>query len=140
MLPFFSCVSLATIRESLTTQPSLIMIHLIMMLPVQRFHPCRLLPQGDLTHGHSTDRCDMDGKLEDRWLSLYEIADYLGIKPGTVYMWIIRKEMPAHKAGKLWKFRKAEIDEWILSGRADDRRLKGKRSREDANNEINRDE
>jgi len=82
----------------------------------------------------------MDGNLEDRWLSLYEIADYLGIKPGTAYMWIIRKEMPAHKAGKLWKFRKAEIDEWILSGRADDRRLKAKRSREDANNEFKRDE
>lgn len=44
------------------------------------------------------------------------------------------------QAGKLWKFRKAEIDEWIPSGRADDRRLKGKRSRKDANNEIKRDE
>jgi len=28
----------------------------------------------------------MDGIREDRWLSLYEIADYLGIKPATVYM------------------------------------------------------
>jgi len=28
------------------------------------------------------------------------------------------KGMLAHKAGSLWRFRKDEIDEWMLSGRA----------------------
>ncbi len=51
--------------------------------------------------------------LEDRWLSVAEIAEYLGIKRDTVYKWINRKNMPAHKAGRLWKFRKDEVDEWI---------------------------
>ena len=51
-------------------------------------------------------------------MSLEDLSVYLGIKKATVYKWIKRKGMPAHKAGKLWKFRKEEIDEWMLSGKA----------------------
>lgn len=51
--------------------------------------------------------------VEDRWLSVDEIAVYLGIQRGTVYKWIDRKQMPAHKVGRLWKFRKEEIDQWV---------------------------
>ena len=60
----------------------------------------------------------MQNDYDNRWLSLADLAAYLGIKQATVYKWIKRKGMPAHKAGKLWKFRKEEIDEWMLSGRA----------------------
>ena len=44
------------------------------------------------------------------------IAGYLGVKRDTVYKWIDRKKMPAHKVGSLWKFRKDEIDEWVRTG------------------------
>ncbi|MEQ8165690.1 MAG: helix-turn-helix domain-containing protein [Alphaproteobacteria bacterium] len=54
--------------------------------------------------------------VEDRWLSVDEIAVYLGVKRDTVYKWIDRKQMPAHKVGRLWKFRKEEIDQWVRSG------------------------
>jgi len=54
--------------------------------------------------------------MEDRWLSVDEIAAYLGIKRDTVYKWIADKQMPAHKVGRLWKFRKEEVDEWVKSG------------------------
>lgn len=54
--------------------------------------------------------------MEDRWLSVKEIALYLGIKPHTVYKWIQRKGLPAHKAGRLWKFRKEEVDAWVRAG------------------------
>jgi excisionase family DNA binding protein len=53
--------------------------------------------------------------LSDRWLSVDEIASYLGVKRDTVYKWIDRQNMPAHKVGRLWKFRRDEIDEWVLS-------------------------
>ena len=56
--------------------------------------------------------------MADRWLSVAEIADYLGIKRDTVYKWIERKEMPAHKVGRLWKFRRDEVDAWVRSGKA----------------------
>jgi excisionase family DNA binding protein len=58
------------------------------------------------------------GNLGDRWLSVDEIASYLGVKRDTIYKWIGRQNMPAHKVGRLWKFRKGEIDQWILSKRA----------------------
>lgn len=51
--------------------------------------------------------------VEDRWLSVDEIALYLGVKRDTVYKWIDRKQMPAHKVGRLWKFRKDEVDQWV---------------------------
>ncbi len=60
----------------------------------------------------------MDSPITERWLSVDEIAAYLGIKRDTVYKWIDRKAMPAHKVGRLWKFRKDEIDEWVRSGKA----------------------
>ena len=56
----------------------------------------------------------------DRWLSVDEIAAYLGIKRDTVYKWISEKQMPAHRMGRLWKFRKEEVDEWVKTGGAGD--------------------
>lgn len=55
---------------------------------------------------------------QDRWLSVEEIAIHLGIKRDTVYKWLAKKHMPAHKVGRLWKFDKTEIDEWVKSGAA----------------------
>jgi excisionase family DNA binding protein len=55
---------------------------------------------------------------EDRWLSTEEVAAYLGVKRDTIYKWRIRHQMPAHKVGKLWKFRKEAVDKWIRSGKA----------------------
>ncbi len=60
----------------------------------------------------------MESVSEERWLSLEEIAAYLGIKRDTVYKWIDRKNMPAHKVGSLWKFKRVEIDEWVRSSDA----------------------
>jgi excisionase family DNA binding protein len=51
--------------------------------------------------------------MEDRWLSAVEIADYLIIKRGTVYKWIGTRNIPAHKIGHIWKFRKKEVLEWV---------------------------
>lgn len=56
--------------------------------------------------------------MEDRWLSVDEIAAYLGVKRDTIYKWIGEKNMPAHKIGRLWKFKKDETDEWVRGGGA----------------------
>ncbi len=58
--------------------------------------------------------------IEDRWLSVEEIAAYLGVKRDTVYKWIERKAMPAHKVGRLWKFRKEEVDQWVRVGESNE--------------------
>ena len=54
--------------------------------------------------------------MEDRWLSVEEIARYLGVSTDTVYLWLNKKGMPGHRPGKLWKFKAAEVDEWVKSG------------------------
>ncbi len=55
---------------------------------------------------------------EDRWLSVDEISEYIGVKRGTVYKWIERKRIPANKVGSLWKFRNEVVDDWIRNGQA----------------------
>ena len=62
--------------------------------------------------------------MTERWLSVDEIAAHLGVNPDTIYKWIIRKRMPAHKVGKLWKFLASEVDEWVKGGRAAENSVK----------------
>ncbi|GAB55032.1 phage transcriptional regulator, AlpA [Glaciecola punicea ACAM 611] len=59
-------------------------------------------------------------EIEDRWLSITDICKHLGISSDTVYKWIEKKGMPAHKIGRLWKFKKDEVDDWVRSGQASD--------------------
>lgn len=54
--------------------------------------------------------------MVSRWLSVEEIAKYLGVVDETVYRWIDRRRLPAHRVGKLWKFKPEEVDKWIRSG------------------------
>lgn len=54
---------------------------------------------------------------DDRWISIEEAANYLGVNKDTIRNWIKKENgIPAHKIGKLWKFKKSELDAWIKSG------------------------
>ena len=59
----------------------------------------------------------------DRWLSVEEIAEHLGISKDTVYAWIAKKGMPAHRVGRPWKFQRAEVDAWVKAGGANDNKM-----------------
>ncbi|WP_449288336.1 helix-turn-helix domain-containing protein [Marinobacter salarius] len=59
-------------------------------------------------------------ELDDRWLSVNEIAKYLGVSGDTIYRWIDKQAMPAHRVGRAWKFKKDEVDAWVRSGGASD--------------------
>ena len=56
--------------------------------------------------------------MQDRWLSVDEIAEYLGVSKDTVYTWVSSRGMPGHKVGRLWKFKTAEVDGWVRTGGA----------------------
>lgn len=57
----------------------------------------------------------------DRWLSINEISEHLGVSKDTIYKWIDKNEMPAHRMGKLWKFKKEQVDAWIEAGGASEK-------------------
>ena len=52
------------------------------------------------------------------WYSVEEISRHLGVSKETIYRWLERKIIPAHRMGKLWKFKPSEVDQWITSGGA----------------------
>lgn len=54
----------------------------------------------------------------DRWLSVEEIAKYLGVSKESVYRWLDSKKLPAHKVGRQWKFKIEEVDAWVKNGGA----------------------
>lgn len=60
----------------------------------------------------------MNLEIADRWLSVQEIAKYLGISKETVYRWLDSEKIPAHKIGRQWKFKTSEVDNWVKSGEA----------------------
>lgn len=51
--------------------------------------------------------------MNERLLSVDDVAAFLGVKRDTVYKLIDRNKLPALKVGRLWKFRQPEIDAWL---------------------------
>ncbi len=62
----------------------------------------------------------MKDMSKDNYINLDDAAEYLGIKPVTLRNWIKKQNsnIPAHKVGKLWKFKRSELDEWVNSGKS----------------------
>lgn len=58
----------------------------------------------------------MTDQYKGNYISIEEAADYLGVKTSTIRSWIKNKGMPHYRVGgKLLKFKRYEIDEWIKS-------------------------
>ncbi|HQF54376.1 MAG TPA: helix-turn-helix domain-containing protein [Fibrobacteria bacterium] len=58
--------------------------------------------------------------MQERWLSVEEIGEYLGVSKDTIYSWIANRGMPGHKVGRFWKFKRDEVDTWVRDGGAAD--------------------
>ena len=66
-----------------------------------------------------TWRCEMVPINEDNWIGIDEAADYLGVNKDSIRNWIKKdSEIPAHKIGKQWKFKRSELDIWVKSGKS----------------------
>ena len=56
---------------------------------------------------------------DDKWICIEEAAIYLSVNKDTIRNWIKKGTgIPAHKIGKLWKFKKSELDQWVKSGKS----------------------
>jgi excisionase family DNA binding protein len=51
--------------------------------------------------------------MPERWLSVKEIAEHLGVSKESIYNWVNEGKIPAHKIGRFWKFKISEVDESV---------------------------
>lgn len=58
--------------------------------------------------------------MTEPWVSVDDVAAHLGVARDSVYRWIDSKGLPAHKLGKLWKFKLSAVDEWVRGGGANE--------------------
>lgn len=63
-----------------------------------------------ITYGH---------QMTEPWTSVEDLARHLGVAKDSIYRWIDRRSLPAHRIGRLWKFKISEVDEWVRAGGAD---------------------
>lgn len=52
------------------------------------------------------------------WTSVGQVAQHIGVAKDTVYRWREHKGLPAHRIGRLWKFKLTEVDQWVMAGGA----------------------
>lgn len=57
--------------------------------------------------------------MTDPWVSVEDVAKHLGVVKDSIYRWIEHRGLPAHKIGRLWKFKLTEVDAWVRAGGAD---------------------
>lgn len=56
--------------------------------------------------------------MAEPWASVDDVAKHLGVAKDSVYRWIEHRRLPAHKIGRLWKFKLTEVDGWVRVGGA----------------------
>lgn len=61
-----------------------------------------------------------DNHINEPWVGTKEIGEHLGITTETVRKWIKAESIPCSRVGKLWKFKKSEVDAWVKSGGANE--------------------
>ena len=93
--------------------------------------PCEfaspILPQADILRSLRLESTPCRSELRRRsamniepWVSVDQLATHLGVTRDSIYRWIDRKSLPAHRVGRLWKFQVSEVDDWVRAGGADE--------------------
>ena len=59
-----------------------------------------------------------DKYINEPWVGTKEIAEHLGVTIETIRKLVKLGNIPCSRVGKLWKFKKSEVDTWIKSGGA----------------------
>ena len=55
---------------------------------------------------------------EERWVGAEDVAAHLGVNKDSIYRWIEKRGLPAHRLGRLFRFKLSEVDEWVRAGGA----------------------
>ncbi len=58
-----------------------------------------------------------DSNSNEDWIDITEASEYLKVSIDTIRAWIKKDpNFPAYKVGRLWRFRKTDLDNWVKSG------------------------
>ena len=49
----------------------------------------------------------------ESWVDIAEVAAHLQVAKDSIYRWVDSKDLPAHRVGRLLRFRLSEVDEWV---------------------------
>ncbi len=55
--------------------------------------------------------------LPEKWVNLEDIAVHLSLSEDTVRAWVKDGKLPFYRAGKRYKFKISEVDEWVREGK-----------------------
>lgn len=56
----------------------------------------------------------------EKWVNLEDIAIHLSVSQDTIRTWIKEGKLPFYRAGKRYRFKISEIDEWVRQGKIQD--------------------
>ncbi len=51
--------------------------------------------------------------MKETLLTVKQVAQYLQLKESTIYSWAQDGKIPAIKIGRTWRFRRADLDDWL---------------------------
>ncbi|MGH9338517.1 MAG: helix-turn-helix domain-containing protein [Acidobacteriota bacterium] len=57
---------------------------------------------------------------EEGWVGIEEVAAHLRVAKESIYRWVDSKSFPAHRVGRLLRFKLSEVDEWVTASGGDD--------------------
>ena len=52
----------------------------------------------------------------ESWVDIAEVAAHLQVAKDSIYRWVDSKSFPAHRVGRLLRFKLSEVDDWVRSG------------------------
>lgn len=64
----------------------------------------------------------------EEYLNAKQVAKYLQVKPLTVYQWAKTNKIPAVKIGRIWRFKKDLIDNFLEGKPQKSKNKKNKKS------------
>lgn len=59
------------------------------------------------------------GNEIENWVNLDDVATHLSVSKDTVRSWTKEGRLPAYKAGKMYKYKLSEVDQWLRDGKLD---------------------
>ncbi len=57
---------------------------------------------------------------EEGWVGISEVAAHLQVAKESIYRWVDSKGFPAHRVGRLLRFRLSEVDDWVRNSGDDE--------------------